>query len=65
MISHLVLSTLVLAIAIAAARLLPLTARTRHALLLAGLAKFAIPPALLTAIGFRPTPTAKIGRAHV
>jgi len=55
---HLILSTLVLAIAIAAARLLPLTARTRHALLLAGLAKFAIPPALLTAIGFRPTPTA-------
>lgn len=58
MISHLVVSTLVLAIALIAARLLPLTARTRHALLLAGLAKFAIPPALLTAIGFRPTPAA-------
>ena len=56
MIGHLLLSTLVLAIAIVAARLLPLTARTRHALLLAGLAKFAIPPALLTAIGFRPAP---------
>lgn len=43
MIDHLVMSTLVLALAILAARLLPLTARTRHALLLCGLAKFAIP----------------------
>jgi len=61
-ISHLVLSTLVLALAIAAARVLPLTARTRHALLLAGLAKFAIPSAaiaaLLRAIGLAPVPAA-------
>ncbi len=56
MIAHLVLSTLVLAIAIIAARLLPLTARTRHALLLIGLAKFAIPAALFPKIV--PTPTA-------
>lgn len=56
MIAHLVLSTLVLAIAIAAARLLPLTARTRHAVLLMGLAKFAIPAALFPRV--IPTPTA-------
>ena len=44
MIAHLWTSTVVLAIAIAAARWMPrLTARTRHAVLLAGLAKFAIP----------------------
>lgn len=43
MTDHLVVSTLVLALAIVAARLLPLTARTRNALLLCGLAKFAIP----------------------
>jgi beta-lactamase regulating signal transducer with metallopeptidase domain len=40
---HLVVSTIVLLAAILAARLLPLTARTRHALLLCGLAKFALP----------------------
>jgi beta-lactamase regulating signal transducer with metallopeptidase domain len=44
MIAQLWTSTLVLALAIAAARWMPrLTARTRHAILLAGLAKFAIP----------------------
>lgn len=58
MIAHLLLSTIVLAIAIAAARLLPLTARTRHALLLAGLAKFALPAALFRLVGFAPKPTA-------
>ena len=50
MIAHLVTSTLLLLIAIAAARLLPMTARTRHALLLVGIAKFAIPAAAITAV---------------
>jgi len=45
MIAHLVVSTIILAAAIIAARVLPLTARTRHALLLCGLAKFALPSA--------------------
>ena len=62
MIEHLILSTLVLALAMAAARVLPLTARTRHALLLAGLAKFAIPSAaiatLLRLLGLDLTKTA-------
>jgi beta-lactamase regulating signal transducer with metallopeptidase domain len=40
---HLVVSTVVLAVAIVAARFLPLTARTRHAVLLCGIAKFALP----------------------
>jgi beta-lactamase regulating signal transducer with metallopeptidase domain len=61
-IAHLLLSTLVLAIAIIAARLLPLTARTRHALLLAGLATFALPSsavaALLRALDLTPKVTA-------
>ena len=60
MITHLLVSTLALGIAILAARLLPLTARTRHMLLLAGLAKFAIPSSaiatLLRAFGAAPTP---------
>ncbi|HJQ36277.1 MAG TPA: M56 family metallopeptidase [Thermoanaerobaculia bacterium] len=56
MIAHLVLSTIVLAIAMVAARVLPLTARTRHALFLIGLAKFAIPAALFPKI--IPTPAA-------
>ena len=43
MIEHLVISTIVLAAAMLAARLLPVTARTKHAILLCGLAKFAIP----------------------
>ena len=61
MIEHLLLSTIVLGLAIVAARLLPLTARTRYALLLAGLAKFAIPSsaiaALLRVLGLAPVPT--------
>ena len=51
MIEHLVVSTIVLAVAMALARALPLTARTRHAVLVAGLAKFAIPTAMFTAAG--------------
>jgi len=47
--AHLWTSTVVLLIALILARLLPLTARTRHALLLCALFKFAIPP--LQAIG--------------
>jgi beta-lactamase regulating signal transducer with metallopeptidase domain len=43
---HLLVSTAVLAIAMIAARFLPLTARTRYALLLCGIAKFAIPTAV-------------------
>lgn len=43
MIEHLVISTVVLAAAMLAARVLPVTARTKHAILLCGLAKFAIP----------------------
>lgn len=46
MIEHLLFSTAVLAATMLAARLLPLTARTRYALLLCGLAKFAIPTAV-------------------
>ena len=51
MIEHLVVSTIVLAVAMLATRALPLTARTRHALLLCGLAKFAIPTAAFTYFG--------------
>lgn len=48
-VTHLVTSTVFLVVMLLAARLLPLTARTRHAVLLAGLAKFAIPSsAILT-----------------
>jgi beta-lactamase regulating signal transducer with metallopeptidase domain len=43
MISHLVVSTLFLGAMLLAARLLPLTARTRYALLILGMAKLAIP----------------------
>lgn len=48
-ITHLWSSTLVLALALVAARFLPLTARTRYVLLLVGLAKFALPSELLLA----------------
>ena len=48
-ITHLWSSTLVLLIALIAARLLPLTARTRYVALLCGLAKFAIPSVAITA----------------
>ncbi|HKO54371.1 MAG TPA: M56 family metallopeptidase [Thermoanaerobaculia bacterium] len=43
MISHLVVSTFFLGAMLLAARLLPLTARTRYALLILGMAKLAIP----------------------
>ncbi|HYI12498.1 MAG TPA: M56 family metallopeptidase [Thermoanaerobaculia bacterium] len=43
MTGHLIVSTILLAAAVAAARFLPFTARTRYAILLAGLVKFAIP----------------------
>lgn len=46
MIEHLIVSTVVLAIAMTAARFLPLTARTRYAVLLCGIAKFAVPTAM-------------------
>jgi beta-lactamase regulating signal transducer with metallopeptidase domain len=45
-IEHLVVSTIVLAVAMAAAQWLPLTARTRYALLFCGIAKFAVPTAV-------------------
>jgi beta-lactamase regulating signal transducer with metallopeptidase domain len=47
--AHLWSSTLVLLVALIVARLLPLTARTRHALLYCGLLKFAIPSAAIIA----------------
>lgn len=53
MIDHLIVSTVILAVAMLAARLLPVTARTRHAMLICGLAKFAIPTALLDAFGLK------------
>lgn len=43
MIEHLVLSTLVLGVILVLVRVVPLTARTRYALLLCGIVKFAIP----------------------
>lgn len=46
MIEHLLVSTAVLLVAMIAARVLPLTARTRYALLLCGIAKFAVPTAV-------------------
>lgn len=46
-VTHLVVSTIVLLIALVAARAIPLTARTRHALLFGGLLKFALPSSLL------------------
>lgn len=63
--AHLWTSTLVLLIALLAARFLPLTARTRYAVLMCGLFKFAIPPlrALgidLTTLGQRSTGTIAI-----
>jgi beta-lactamase regulating signal transducer with metallopeptidase domain len=47
-VTHLWASTLVLVIALILARVLPLTARTRYALLLCGLLKFAIPSEVMT-----------------
>jgi beta-lactamase regulating signal transducer with metallopeptidase domain len=45
-IEHLLVSSALLGFALLAARVLPLTARTRYALLLCGVAKFAIPTAV-------------------
>ena len=51
MVTHLWTSTLVLLTAILIARFVPLTARTRYAVLLCGLLKFAIPPVSLQSLG--------------
>lgn len=60
---HLATSTFVLLLAVAAARLLPLMARTRHALLIVGLAKFAIPDAaVLTVLRLAGLDLARLGR---
>ncbi len=56
MTEHLVVSTLVLATAMAAACLLPLTARTRYALLFCGLLEFAVPTALFRFLPAEVTP---------
>lgn len=53
MIGHLLVSTLILGIALAAARALPLRARTRHTLLLLGMAAFLVPP--LPILRFEPS----------
>lgn len=50
MTGHLLFSTVVLAVTMLAARFLPLTARTRYALILCGLLKFAIPTAIFDVI---------------
>lgn len=50
MIVHLVTSTAVLSAVLLASRLLPLTPRTRHVLLLIGIAKFAVPDAAIVAL---------------
>lgn len=47
MIEHLIVSTFVLGAALLAARVIPMTAHTRYAVILCGLAKFAIPTAVL------------------
>lgn len=58
MIEHLLVSTIVLGIALAAARFLPLTARTRYAVLLAGIAKFAVPTAVFRFVPVEVIPAA-------
>jgi beta-lactamase regulating signal transducer with metallopeptidase domain len=58
MIEHLVVSTLILGVGVAAARLLPLQPRTRAALLLCALMKFLVPSNLLTILGVHPAPAA-------
>jgi beta-lactamase regulating signal transducer with metallopeptidase domain len=50
-VTHLWSSTLVLLVAVLIARFVPLTARTRYAVLLGGLLKFAIPSISLRALG--------------
>lgn len=65
MIEHLLFSTVVLAVAMAAARFLPpLTARTRYAIVFCGLAKFALPAAafrFLPAAALPPSPLRVFG----
>lgn len=58
MIEHLIVSTIVLAVAMVAARFLPLTARTRYVVLLCGLAKFAVPTAVFRFVPVEVIPTA-------
>ena len=53
MTEHLIVSTVILGARLLAARLLPVTARTRHAILLCAVAKFAIPTALLDTAGVK------------
>lgn len=58
MTEHLIVSTVVLAIAMLAARFLPLTARTRYAVLLCGIAKFAVPTAVFRFVPVEVIPSA-------
>ena len=58
MIEHLIVSSVVLAVALAAARFLPLTARTRYVVLLCGIAKFAVPTAVFHMVPVEVIPTA-------
>lgn len=58
MTEHLLVSSALLALAMAASHLLPLTARTRYAVLLGGLAKFAIPTAVFRFLPVEALPTA-------
>lgn len=64
LLTHLWTSTLFLVAALAAARLLPLTARTRYAVLIAGLVKFAVPSVAIVAplrwLGLDPEPVSFI-----
>ncbi len=53
MIEHLIVSTAILGLGMLAAWLLPITARTRHAVLVCCVAKFAIPTALLDTFGLK------------
>ena len=57
MTEHLLVSTAVLAMAMIAARFLPLTARTRYAVLLCGIAKFAVPTAVFRFVPLAAVPT--------
>ena len=64
MIVHLVVSTLVLLCALAAATWIrPLTARTRHAILVAGMAALVAPPALFARLFERSAPVRKLAGA--
>jgi len=59
MTAHLIESTIVLLIAIAAAQFPRLAARTRFAIIYAGLMKFAVPSAIVAWMGIRFAPAAK------